>query len=838
MSEAAMTLADLLDGYKATALVVVGTTNGWFKSGVPKHEMVRRLATELAKPDHVRRSLAQLDGASRAALTLLQHMGGAADADELRGPLQDDGVVAPDAMAARYAWDVPTGDPSGKGRAFVDVVARLEVRGLVLGSGPLSAGASVTEFGASTRYVIPREVRAQLPPPPPLPPARPPAFEREVLGDATAFGRQLYLTWSYLWRHKPRLLNSGLLSKRDVTALAAQMTPNPDMTAVGREDDLPYLHFQRVLLEALSLVAWPNFGSCRVDEAQGSRFWSLPLEERVSSWYGAWQTMGGWNELTKLGRVKWSVSSAGDRSTAPKALPAARAFVAGRVGELGQAGEWVGVGAAATAIRRTGREFLLKKEPQRGAGSYGGYYVSHGGGYGNPRNYNSRYSRWGNPLGWEFDPIANDNQGWERVETELIRNIVRALHWLGLCDVGEDGAAAAGAAGAAGAPGQASAGATARSNAGAKGNPNAGADVVAFRLNDLGRQLLGPPSKGRRAPASRGSAGSGPAADPEHGARIVVQPNFRIMAIGPVPMANLMRIERFADRVGTDRVLEYELTRRSVYRGQQDGLSGGQIVAALAEMSGADVPQNVARSVDEWQALHEVIVVHRQAVLVQAADSAVMERLHTAGGEGGDGRPSARAPMLAAVAGSPTLARVVDPKRLGDVFRRLGLAPATRHDPAAAGGVAIDGDGIVHPTHKVISLYLLGQLQRLAEWDAGLGVWRVTEAAAVRAKSELGLDAPAQLAKWTTLCAGGPPEWLDRRLKAWCAHYGSAKVHRPVLVELPSEASLTDLLADPRGAALVKRFKPRGPLVEVDGGDVEALRRVLEEFGIAIRGVG
>jgi len=795
MSARTMKLAELLEGYKATALVVMGTTNGWFKNGVPKLEMVRRLATELAKPDHVLQSVGQLDGASRAALTLLQHMGGTADAGEWCAPLQDDGVVERDAKAARYDWEVPTGNPGRKGNAFPDVVARLEVRGLVLGSGPLGTNASVTDLGASVRYVIPQEVIGHLPPPPPLPPARPPTFEREVPGDAMAFGRQLYLTWSYLWRHKPRLLNSGMLSKRDLTALAAQMVPKPDMAAVGREDDLPFLHFQRVLLEALSLVAWPDFGNCRVDEQKGSRFWSLPLDARAAGWFGAWQGMSGWHELAQLNKVKWSTAHAGDRSSAPKALLVARAFVAGRVGEIGQAGEWVGIGAAATAIRRTGREFLLKKEPQRGSGSYGGYYSSYGS-YGSPRNYNSRYSRWGNPHGWDFDPVANDNQGWERVETELIRLVVRSLHWLGLCDVGlEEGA---------------------------------GAAVVAFRLNELGRHVLDPRSKKRGGAASRGSAASDTAADVEHGARIVVQPNFHIMAIGPVPVANLMRLERFADRVGTDRVLEYALTRASVYRGQQDGLSGGQIVAALAELSGADVPQNVARSIDEWQQLHETIVVHRRAVLVQAADSALMERLGAVDGGGGSG--------FAVVADHPTLARVVDPARLDATFTRLGLAPATRHDPSAAGSVQIADDGTVQPVHKVISLYLLGQLQRLAEWEAVLNTWRVTAAAAVRAKRELGLDAPAQLAQWSTLCAGGPPEWLDRRLKAWCGHYGSAKVHRPVLIELPNEASLGDLMADPRGAALARRFKPRGPVVEVDEGDVEAVGRVLEEFGIEVRG--
>lgn len=821
MSDAATTLADLLAGYKASALTTVGAANGWFRHGVPKQEMVRRLAAELAQPDHVRRSVAQLDGAARAALELLQHMGGASDADELRGPLQDDGVVARAPRTARNSWDVPTGDPAGDGTTFPDVVARLEVRGLALGSGSLGPSSSVSDFGASARYVIPAEVLGLLPPPPPLPAPRPPTFEREAPGDPNAFGRQLYLTWSYLWRHKPRLLNSGLLSKRDVTALAAQMDPKPDMSAVSHEDDLPYLHFQRVLLEALGLVAWPDVHACRVDEATGGRFWSQPLDARAAAWFDAWQAAIGWHELTRLPTVKWTTSAVSERSRAPKALLAARAFLAGRLGEIGQAGEWVGVRAAAAAIRRTGRAFLLPKEPRRGSGSYGGYFSTYGS-YGSPRNYSSRYSRWGNPLGWEFDPVADDQMGWERVETELIRSVILSLHWLGLCDVGLDDAAGAAA--------RAGAGPAARTAAGAKAKPRAGTQVVAYRLNELGRSVLGPPSAKRAQAAAGRGARPGAVDDTDHGARIVVQPNFHVLAIGPVPVARLMRLERFADRVGTDRVIEYALTRASVYRGQLDGLSGARIVATLAELSGAEVPQNVARSIDEWQRLHEMIVVHRRAVLVQTADEALMGRLAASAGPGAGDEA-----VFARVADSPTLARAVDAARLADAFAQLGLAPATRHDPAAAGTVTLAPDGAVRPRHKLIGLYLLGQLQRLAEWDAASGRWMLTAASAARAQRELGLDAPAQLARWSVLCAGEPPEWLDRRLKAWCAHYGSAKVHRPVLVELPGDGALDDVLADPRAAALARRFKPRGPLVEVDEGDLGALAAVLAEFGIELR---
>ncbi|MFN8423319.1 MAG: hypothetical protein U0470_08035 [Anaerolineae bacterium] len=95
-----------------------------------------------------------------------------------------------------------------------------------------------------------------------------------------------------------RLLNSGLLSKQDVTALAAQMDPKPGpVRHRPRGEGHRYLRPARAFLEALGLVAWPDVHACRVDEATGGRFWSQPLDARAAAWFDAWKAASsGWHD--------------------------------------------------------------------------------------------------------------------------------------------------------------------------------------------------------------------------------------------------------------------------------------------------------------------------------------------------------------------------------------------------------------------------------------------------------------------------------------------------------------------------------------------------------------
>ena len=97
------------------------------------------------------------------------------------------------------------------------------------------------------------------------------------------------------------------------------------------------------------------------------------------------------------------------------------------------------------------------------------------------------------------------------------------------------------------------------------------------------------------------------------------------------------KLDEFSERVQAERAIKYRLTRQSVYNAQKHGWNAAKIVEALVEMSQADngspaqenpsLPQNVVRTLQEWQALHERITIHRRAGLLQAADRELLARL-------------------------------------------------------------------------------------------------------------------------------------------------------------------------------------------------------------------
>ncbi len=113
------------------------------------------------------------------------------------------------------------------------------------------------------------------------------------------------------------------------------------------------------------------------------------------------------------------------------------------------------------------------------------------------------------------------------------------------------------------------------------------ANVVAVRLTDMGRWLL---------------LGDPKPALPEEAGRVVIQPNFRIFAFDPIADRVLAQLDTFATRLNAERAIEYELSRETIYRALLAGQNVNQIKAWLVEVSGNPIPQNVERSLDEWQA--------------------------------------------------------------------------------------------------------------------------------------------------------------------------------------------------------------------------------------------
>jgi len=144
-----------------------------------------------------------------------------------------------------------------------------------------------------------------------------------------------------------------------------------------------------------------------------------------------------------------------------------------------------------------------------------------------------------------------------------------------------------------------------------------GDTLQGFRLTPMGRALLSPESP--EPPSWR---------DQDETGRLIVQPSFQLIAMGPVSLALLAQLDLFADRERADQgAFEYRLSRESVYRAQQLGMDVADVIRFLAQSSDTGLPQNVRRSLEEWGAHHERIVFRTGVSLLQAADADLLAAL-------------------------------------------------------------------------------------------------------------------------------------------------------------------------------------------------------------------
>ncbi|MCB0215869.1 MAG: helicase-associated domain-containing protein [Chloroflexi bacterium] len=391
--------------------------------------------------------------------------------------------------------------------------------------------------------------------------------------------------------------------------------------------------------------------------------------------------------------------------------------------------------------------------------------------------YRSRYGRYGyhrySTDAWHFGGVRVESEGWLRVEVPFIDRVLRSLARFGLLDL------------------------------------RFGADAapMAFRLAPIGRHLL---------------AGAPRPEEPEaHQVPVLLQPNRHIMALGPLPISDLASLERFADRVRLDRAVELVLTRESVYRGQRLGLDAASITAELERLTGQSLPQNIARDLAEWQVAHERVTIRRGVTLLQTTDAASLDRFVAAAG------PNRLQPI------GDNLA-LADPRlNLAELGRRVEV-PVSRPGPNdARRRWSMDAEGRLLAPPALATLADLGRLQRLAEPIAG-GGWRVSRQSARRALEVSSHDAEQQIAAWRSLLGPGMPAWLGDRIRVWSGHFGTARLAKGRLLELPEAAALEALRRDPRWPKGLRPFKAKGPLLLVDDALLELLETLLSDHGIEI----
>ncbi len=336
-----------------------------------------------------------------------------------------------------------------------------------------------------------------------------------------------------------------------------------------------------------------------------------------------------------------------------------------------------------------------------------------------------------------------------------------------------------------------------------------------------------PPSAFRLTPAGAWLLADG--AQPafaERGGRLIVQPNFTLLALEPISDVVLSEIDHFAELQSDDRAVTYRLTREALYRGQQSGWSAARVIAFLESHQGGPLPANVRRSLEEWEVAHRRITIHRAACVVQFADTATEQALI-----------GALAPFDPQALGGHFYLLAGASEDIARVLREAGWPPLVQTDAEAGWALRVSDDGEVTFNQPTPSVHVLGQLVPFAEFSAradGSVQARLTEKS-VRAAMSAGLKIEQLFSTLERLHDGPLPDALCARLRAWGSFYGSASLQQVALLSVADHRVLANLLRDPQIGRFISPIEGSSqPVAVVSLAHLEAVQSRLRALGITL----
>lgn len=772
---ASRSLKELLDDYNLATLVVIMNYHGLkLGSSRPKDVVLRALHDLFIDPAWTRLSLEKLTKNELAVLQIIQRKGGRADRAEIEREVYAQGLADRPAYSGKGVAQ-PKFDPyQPSGRSLPDILARLQLLGLVVGDlhhSKRPPSDTKLSFKPEEGYIIPEVILERLPPPPPAPPPpKLPTLEVERVQESSArvFQRELFLYWNFVHEAPIRLVGKGYLNKKSLTALNQVLLQREEIRTGQSEGDFPRLYFLRHLAIHLGLLVEDGQS---LEATELPSFLELPPDERLKRTFDAFINGGVINELAWYPNLKIPSYAKPPLPTPERIADARRVLLL----HLKRAVDgWTSLRGLIDLIRNLDYEFLF---PRSFVSAYAPYYASY---------QLHPYVEFGNPLGWNFTDVKDEASGWEQVEARFIADVVRrSLFWMGLVDLGYS-----------------------RSDL---------AEADAFRLTAAGAWLLG----------------VGPAPEiPVEGGRVIVQPNFQIMAFDPVNDAVLVNLSRFAERVASERVTEFRLTRASVYAAQKSSWDASRIQAYLQSLTGAPLPENVARTLEEWQALHERIRVYPSVRLVHSAGPADLDYLFA--------HPDLKTHLGRRF--DPRLAQIKPGSNLNAFARllyrhdRLPLVHTRGRRPTPRSVRLVEEAQALHLRFRNPhpDLYLHGHLAPFALPEEG--GYRLT-AESLRRAAAGGVEAPQIIEALEMVLDGPLPESAARRIRAWSRYYGNAVLEETFLLELENETVLKELLEDSEVGSLLKPLSPGKVQVvaRVSPKDLSRLRPLLEERGIALK---
>lgn len=403
-----------------------------------------------------------------------------------------------------------------------------------------------------------------------------------------------------------------------------------------------------------------------------------------------------------------------------------------------------------------------------------------------------RYTAGSNPYNWDFRlrrGWLTPREGWYSVEGGFIRALISGpLHWLGLVNLDAE-------------------------------HPDAFRMVPEFAL------ITGETLSDAREPVW---------------GRLIVQPNFEVIALAPVSEALLLHLDSFAERLRLELIAQYRLTKASVTNAIQSGLQAETIQQILEQASGSSIPQNVQYSLVEWERQARRIELWRGVTLLEVDDAALLDQL-LADTETRNLFGRRLAPMLVEVS-SDQLSAVQEILWQRDYLP--ALVSASMYDNVLESGRLPDREpqwrllqnGLMQPCHAVLNLYLVAELEHISELDVATG-WRKITPESIQGAYSSGLSLDQIVRFLQHYCEGGVPASFLIRLKIWGNGYDqqtSIGIEHTPLLRLSMKA-LQDIQADEEiGPLLDTEVPPETRLVRVPPEFLDRVMELLRDRGFTV----
>jgi uncharacterized protein (UPF0147 family) len=632
-----------------------------------------------------------------------------------------------------------------------------------------------------------------------------------VESSARAFQRDIFFYWSTVRANPLSLTKEGRLYQRDLRLINAALL---DQQEVGHksEFDVPRLIFMRRLLTNLGLLQ--QVGST-IEAIENPTLLAQTPGERIQLAFTRWRDGTFWNEILSIPNL--TVRGVDSRlAPAPRQIVQARGKVLEHIAEIQKTQQqgtyWTSIPRLIERIRTNDYEFLLPREylPFQST-----YYRT----YQNYLSHASPYISYGNEMGWSFSPpFEDEKEGWEVVEAGFIRaTLLEPLHWMGLLDIGYLAGEGTGGD---------------RNSSDNENDNQATVTPVAYRLTPVGAWALG----------------MGPEVDmPEEKGRVVVQPNFELFALDPISDLTLAELDEFAERVNAERAIKYRLTRASVYRAQKKGWNAARIIDVLRELSQDaephTLPQNVVRTLQEWQGLHERVTIRRRANLLQAADAQLLEQLRQDPAicthlddrvDGEESQPVALTLIQPGLAQTEELIQALEHAGYPPM-RTRSSKDAMRPSLIVADERETSASGIEIHFHVALpSIYVHEQIAPFTRQDEQRRTYLTPLAIDEAVRTGMGVD--EILERLSALHYGPLPHAVVKQVRAWGHYYGDAALQTVTLIQIQDAKTLNELLADPKVSATLRPFvpDPGKVLAFVDADDLDWLYEALARYGITL----